>query len=40
MPVGFIAAAEVGLVLFALGMLCLLSLKIKKITPKTLFLGE
>lgn len=39
-PIGFIAAAGVGLVLFAFGMLCLLSLKIKKITPKTLLSGE
>ena len=39
-PVGLIAAAGVGLVLFTFGMLCLLSLRIKKITPKTLLLGE
>lgn len=39
-PVGFISAFGVGLVLFAFGMLCLLSLKIKKITPKALLSGE
>lgn len=39
-PVGFIAAAGVGLVLFAFGTLCLLSLKIKKIMPKALLSGE
>lgn len=39
-PVGLIAAAGVGLVLFTFGMLCLLSLRIKKIMPKTLLLGE
>lgn len=39
-PVGFISASGVGLVLFAFGMLCLLSLKIKKITPKALLSGE
>lgn len=39
-PVGFIAAAGAGLVLFAFGTLCLLSLRIKKITPKALLSGE
>lgn len=39
-PVGFIAAAGVGLALFAFGMLCLLSLKIRKIAPRALLLGE
>lgn len=39
-PVGSIAAAGTGLVLFAFGLLCLLSLRIKKITPKTLLSGE
>lgn len=39
-PVGFIAAAGTGLALFAFGMLCLLSLRIRKITPKALLTGE
>ena len=39
-PVGFIAAAGVGLVLFAFATACLLSLKIRKITPKALLTGE
>ena len=40
LPVGFIAAAGAGLVLFAFGTLCLLSLRIKKITPRALLSGE
>ncbi len=39
-PVGFIAAAGAGLVLLSFGMACLLSLKIKKITPRALLSGE
>lgn len=39
-PVGFIVAAGTLLVLFAFVMACLLSLKIRKITPKALLLGE
>ncbi len=39
-PVGFIAAAGMGLVLFAFAVLCLLSLRIKKITPRALLSGE
>ncbi len=39
-PVGFIAAAGVGLVLFAFAFACLLSLKIKKISPRILLAGE
>lgn len=39
-PVGFITAAGVGLIVFAFGMACLLSLKIRKITPKALLSGE
>lgn len=35
-PVGFIAAAGVVLVLFTFGMACLLSVKIRRITPKAL----
>ena len=40
LPVGFIAAAGAGLVLFAFGTLCLLSLRIKKIAPRALLSGE
>jgi len=40
LPVGFIAAAGVGLIIFAFAMACLLSLKIRKITPKALLSGE
>ncbi len=39
-PVGFITAAGIGLILFAFAMACLLSLKIKRITPRALFSGE
>lgn len=39
-PVGFIVLAGAGLVGFAFGMACLLSLKIRKITPRALFTGE
>ncbi len=39
-PVGFIIAAGIGLVLFAFLTLCLLSLKIRKITPTSLLTGE
>ena len=39
-PVGFIVIVGVGLVFFAFGMACLLSLKIKRITPKVLLAGE
>lgn len=39
-PAGYIAAAGVVLVLFTFSMACLLSLKIKKITPKALLTGE
>lgn len=39
-PVGFIAAAGAGLALFAFGMLCLLSLRIRKIAPRALLSGE
>ena len=39
-PVGFTVAAGVGLVLFAFATLCLLSLKIRKIAPRTLLSGE
>lgn len=39
-PVGFIAIAGVGLVLFAFVTVCLLSLKIRKIAPRALLSGE
>lgn len=40
LPVKFITAAGVGLILFAFLTICLLSLKIRKITPKALLSGE
>lgn len=39
-PVGFIVAAGVGLVCFAFVIICLLSLKIRKIAPRALLSGE
>lgn len=39
-PVGFITAAGAGLILFAFGIACLLSLKIRKIAPRALLAGE
>lgn len=39
-PVGFITVSGVCLVPFAFGMACLLSLKIKKIAPRALMIGE
>ncbi|MCI8281371.1 MAG: FtsX-like permease family protein [Lachnospiraceae bacterium] len=39
-PVGFITAAGICLVLLAFAIACLLSLKIKRITPKALLSGE
>lgn len=39
-PVGFIAIAGVGLVLFSFVTVCLLSLKIREITPRALLSGE
>lgn len=39
-PVGFIAVMAVGLILFAFTVVCLLSLKIRKITPRELLAGE
>ncbi len=39
-PVGFIMAAGTGLIVFAFAIACLLSLKIKKITPRALLSGE
>lgn len=39
-PIGFITVGGLGLILFAFGIACLLSLKIKKITPRALLTGE
>ena len=39
-PVGFVVAAGIGIVLFAFAVLCLLSLKIQKITPRAMLAGE
>ncbi len=39
-PVGFITIAGIGLVFFTFAMACLLSLKIRRIHPKTLLVGE
>lgn len=39
-PIGFITVACIGLIVFAFAMACLLSLKIKKITPRALLSGE
>ncbi|MDE7326490.1 MAG: FtsX-like permease family protein [Lachnospiraceae bacterium] len=39
-PVGFIAVAGTGLVLYAFLTVCLLSLKIRKISPRALLTGE
>ena len=39
-PAGFITAAGFGLILFIFGIACLLSLGIKKITPRALLAGE
>ncbi len=39
-PYGFITAAGIGLILLSFGITCLLSLKIKKIAPRNLLVGE
>lgn len=39
-PVGFIAIAAAGLILFAFATVCVLSLRIRKITPRELLAGE
>lgn len=39
-PVGFIAVMAIGLILYAFAIICLLSLKIKKISPRALLAGE
>lgn len=40
LPVGFVAVAGAGLILFAFAVACLLSLRIRKITPSALLSGE
>ncbi|MCI8582596.1 MAG: ABC transporter permease [Dorea sp.] len=37
-PIGFVAAGGAGLIVFAFAVLCLMSLQIRKITPKTLLI--
>ena len=39
-PVGFVAAAGAGLIVFAFAAACLMSLKIRKIAPRSLLAGE
>ena len=39
-PIAFTSAAGIGLILFAFAMACLLSLKIRKIAPRALLVGE
>lgn len=39
-PIGFIIVAGAGLILFAFAMACVLSLKIRKIAPRELLVGE
>lgn len=39
-PVGFITAAGIGLILFAFAAACLLSLRIRKIAPRAMLAGE
>lgn len=39
-PAGFVTAAGCGLVLFAFGISCVLSLKIRKIAPRDMLVGE
>ena len=39
-PIGFITIAGLGLILLSFGMACLLSLKIKRIAPRNLLVGE
>lgn len=39
-PIGFISIAGIGLVLLSFAIACLLSLKIKKIAPRNLLVGE
>ncbi|MBD5131194.1 MAG: ABC transporter permease [Clostridiales bacterium] len=39
-PIGFISIAGIGLILLSFGIACLLSLKVKKIAPRNLLVGE
>lgn len=39
-PIGFIAAAGVGIVVIAFGIACLMSLRVRKIAPRELLAGE
>ena len=39
-PVGYNILAGIGMILASFGIACLLSVKIKKITPKELLAGE
>ena len=39
-PIAFTSAAGIGLILFAFAMACLLSLRIRKIAPRALLVGE
>ena len=39
-PIGFITAGGIGLIAFAFAMTCLLSLKIRRIAPRALLMGE
>ncbi len=39
-PIGFITAAGIGLIVFAFAIACLLSLKIRKISPRALLSGD
>ena len=39
-PIGFMSCAGVGIILLSFGIACLLSLKIKKIAPRNLLVGE
>ncbi len=40
LPIGFIAATGFGLIVLSFGLACLLSLRIKKIAPRNLLVGE
>ena len=39
-PIDFIVAAGIGIILVSFGIACLLSLKVKKIAPRSLLVGE
>ncbi|MDE6200811.1 MAG: FtsX-like permease family protein [Clostridiales bacterium] len=40
LPIGFIASTGIGLIVLSFGLACLLSLRIKKIAPRSLLVGE